>query len=502
MNNVDHIDHPTTTRLLSLVLQLQHLLLLTLLVPSSLGFSLPVTTMEGKIEGAKSLFAKHFPDQIATTIAVAPGRVNLIGEHTDYTGGFVLPFAIDFCTLVYGKGAVKDGSEDDSASDDHEAKDEAKDDHESPSTQERRAVLRFVSDKFTEEVEIIEITESSVPPETTSWTTYVVGTVFQYLVDLPPPGGHGGSTLDLTFCIVGDVPLGSGLSSSASLEVAVARFVEAILEGAAFSGETKMKSPSKIRALRCRRAENEWCHSPCGIMDQAISSAAKAGSLLLIDCRSLDFTETKMGPASGGEDGEDENSSSPPVLVVANSNVKHDIAGGEYPVRVAQCQTATEALHQIRPEIEMLRDATVDDVEAAKDLMDETSYKRARHVTSENQRTLQAKEALERGDWAAVGELMNASHASMRDDYEVSCDEIDVLVNLAQNFPGVYGSRLTGGGFGGCTVTLVSKEQAAALIAHLGQEYEAKTGKECFCFETQPARGAHLLSIRNHMPFV
>lgn len=442
--------------------------------------------MEGKIEIVKGLFSKHFPDQVATTIAVAPGRVNLIGEHTDYTGGFVLPFAIEYSTLVYGRGTAKRAS-DGGGSDD--------DDDDEVVGGERRAILRFASDKSPDEVQIVEIDESSAPPEVVSWTTYVVGTVFQYLVDLPPSG-----VLDLTFCIAGDVPLGSGLSSSASLEVAVARFVEAILGDAALSGETQMRSPSKIRALRCQRAENEWCRSPCGIMDQAISSAAKGGGLLLIDCRSLEFTEIKMG-ADAGDDVAGA-AGSLPALVVANSNVKHDIAGGEYPVRVAQCKTATEALKQTRPEIEMLRDATAEDVENAKDLMDDISYKRARHVTSENQRTLQAKEELEKGNWVAVGELMNASHASMRDDYEVSCEEVDILVDIAQHFPGVYGSRLTGGGFGGCTVTLVSKDKASDLIAHLEQEYKAKTGMECSCFETQPARGAHLLSIKNYKPFV
>jgi galactokinase len=447
---------------------------------------------QAKLWIAKSLFAKHFPDQIATTIAVAPGRVNLIGEHTDYTGGFVLPFAIDFATLVYGRGLLKEGDDDDDKAD-------ADADAVASNQQQRKAVLHFVSDKYPDEVVTLEITESSVPSETTVWTSYVVGTVFQYLVDVP-----SNASIELTFCIVGDVPLGSGLSSSASIAVSVARFVEAILGDRAFAGDATMTSPSKTRALRCQRAENVWCHSPCGIMDQAISSAAKAGSLLLIDCRSLTFTETKMG--GGGTDStgsaEEEEGATIPVLVVANSNVKHDNAGGEYPVRVAQCKTATEALHQIRPEIQLLRDATVEDVENAKDLMDETSYRRAKHVTSENQRTLQAKEALEKGDWNAVGELMNASHASMRDDYDVSCDEIDILVDIAQTFPGVYGSRLTGGGFGGCTVTLVSKDQASAFMDHLGKEYKAKTGQECICFETKPARGAHLLSIKTEMPFV
>mmetsp|Transcript_21602 Transcript_21602/g.47191 ORF Transcript_21602/g.47191 Transcript_21602/m.47191 type:complete len:554 (+) Transcript_21602:308-1969(+) len=471
--------------------------------------------MESKIETAKTLFEKYFDkdendfdSENATTgkttgtttgtttstraIAVAPGRVNLIGEHTDYTGGFVLPFAIDYSTVVYGKGNVNVNLGDN----DH--------DHD-----ERKAKLSFVSSLSPDSLEVLECVESSSPPESTptdcdcDWTTYVLGTVFQYLPDLPP-----GAELALQFSITGDVPLGSGLSSSASLEVAVARFVEAVLGEHAFSSEQQQQqqrqgegfgafSPAKTRALRCQKAENEWCNSPCGIMDQAIISAATGDSLVLIDCRTLDFTATKMA----------EESLSPedpfPVLVVANSNVKHSIGGGEYPIRVAQCKVATEALQKLNPDIADLRDATPEDVENAKEFMvDDVSYKRAKHVATENERTLRAKEELERGDWNEVGALMSASHASMRDDYEVSCEEVDILVEIAQNFPGVYGSRLTGGGFGGCTVTLVAQDNAEDLMAHMESEYKSKTGIDCPCFVTRPARGAHLLSIVDHKPLV
>jgi galactokinase len=342
-------------------------------------------------------------------------------------------------------------------------------------------------------VETFEVTESSSPPETPSWTTYVVGTVFQYLKDLPK-----GSQLGLDFCISGDVPLGSGLSSSASLEVAVGRFVEAVLGEYAFAAEGTPEgfSPAKTRALRCQKAENEWCDSPCGIMDQAISSAATFGSLVLIDCRTLDFTPTKMADESlSPED-------PLPVLVVANSNIKHSIGGGEYPIRVAQCKTATEALQKVNPDIAMLRDATLEDLENAREYMDEVVYNRAKHVVTENERTIQAREELERGDWREVGALMNESHTSMRDNYEVSCEEVDILVDIAQNFPGVYGSRLTGGGFGGCTVTLVAEESAEELMEHMKSEYKTSTGIDCPCFVTRPARGAHLVSVEDLKPIV
>ncbi|MGK3736546.1 MAG: galactokinase [Bacillariaceae sp.] len=455
-------------------------------------------TMETKLDTVKTLFGKYFSSSsssspslnndsverledvvpVTTAIAVAPGRVNLIGEHTDYTGGFVLPFAIDYSTIVYGRGSVV-------------VPDDTTDNN---NTRERKAFISFVSAMSPDSLETAEVSESSTPPETPSWTTYVEGTVCQYLPDLPK-----GAELRLEFCIAGDVPLGSGLSSSASLEVAVARFVEAILGENAFSSEQNDDgafSPSKVRALRCQKAENEWCDSPCGIMDQAIISAATGGSLLLIDCRVLDFTPTKMADESLSSD------DPLPVLVVANSNVKHSIGGGEYPIRVAQCKTATEALQKVDPNILMLRDATLEDVEDAKEFMDDVIYKRAKHVITENERTIQAKEELERGDWKQVGELMNASHSSMRDDYEVSCEEVDILVDIAQNFSGVYGSRLTGGGFGGCTVTLVDEERAIDLMEHMKKEYKTRTGTDCPCFVTRPARGAHLLSLTDNKPLV
>ena len=412
--------------------------------------------MQTKLRTAEKLFQSSFPDEKPTCIAVAPGRVNLIGEHVDYTGGFVLPFAIEYSTVVLGSGNVASSADGTGQS----------------------ATIRFVSSNSPDDILHEEIHLHSTPPETVSWKSYVMGTVFQYLPDLPP-----NSSLDLTFSICGDVPLGAGLSSSASLEVAVARFVEEILGTSAFSS-CPDQVPAKVRALRCQKAENEWAHSPCGLMDQYISSAGQEGSLLLIDCTSLGYEETKMATTDD-----------PVVLVVTNSNVKHDIGGGEYPVRVKQCKTATEALQKHNPHIKTLRDAKLEDVEAAKNDMDEISYLRARHVVTENDRTVEAKKALEKGDWKRVGELMNASHQSMRDDYEVSCEEIDILVDIAQKQPGVHGSRLTGGGFGGCTVTLVDKKSASSLMETLKAEYKARAGKDCFCFETTAAQGAHVLPV-------
>jgi galactokinase len=230
--------------------------------------------------------------------------------------------------------------------------------------------------------------------------------VAQYLPDLPE-----NTALDVTLAIAGNVPQGSGLSSSAALEVSVARFLECILGDNAFSSSEDAKLPAKARALRCQKAENVWCHSPCGIMDQYVSSAASDGDLLLIDCTSNEFEKV--------------HTTNPPSLVITNSHVKHSIGGGEYPVRVQQCNEATAALEAystrgVKKEISSLRDATLADVDEVQASIDLVIYKRAKHVVTENERVLKAKEALLASDWKTVGELMNGSHASMKDDYEVS----------------------------------------------------------------------------------
>jgi galactokinase len=402
---------------------------------------------------AKKLYQKHFPAPATTCCTVAPGRVNLIGEHVDYTGGFVFPLAIEYSTVVYGSGFIDD--------------------------QSTSSSLQFVSTLSPETGETKSLNKDTEPPTTqeahSSWTWYVIGVVMQYIPDLP-----SNTCFNLKFAISGNVPLGGGLSSSASLEVATARFLETILGTAAFSS-SDMKEPAKIRALRCQKAENVWCHSPCGIMDQYVSSAASQGSFLLIDCRSYDYQKIQMKQPNSV------------VLVVTNSHVSHDIAGGEYPIRVAQCKTATLALQIISDKVESLRDATLELLEQAD--MDDISFRRARHAVTENARVTEAKAAIEAGDWTELGRLLNASHASMRDDYEVSCAEVDILVELAQQYEGVYGSRLTGGGFGGCTVTLVEQDRVQGLMEHLKTGYIAKTGKECDCFVTSPGPGARLLGM-------
>jgi len=405
---------------------------------------------------------------------VAPGRVNLIGEHTDYTGGFVFPMAIDFSIVCVGKGNI--------------------------STTESIGKCQVISANSKDpQVITFESSKSMKPLPTTSpnsWTNYVAGVVDRYMQEIE----DGNCSISLQLAINGNVPLGSGLSSSAALEVSIATFIERIFQKEFpkknFGGATQ-------KALRCQKAENVFCNSPCGIMDQYVSAAAQRDSALLIDCRNLEYQIVKMG---GGKSSNRNNQNdgakkgTNPVFVICNSNVTHSIGGGEYPVRVAQCSEATKLLQNLigDEKIKSLRDAALNDIESAKKkrnsqgdvLMDDLIYRRAKHVVTENERTQKAKSALIDGDWVEFGNLMNASHQSMKIDYEVSCEEIDILVELAQSYPGVYGSRLTGGGFGGCTVTLVDKTDVEGLCHYLKTEYKSRTGKECSCFESQPGDGA------------
>jgi galactokinase len=319
-----------------------------------------------------------------------------------------------------------------------------------------------------------------------SWPTYVVGTVAQYMHDLPKEG----CVLDLALSFASNVPLGAGLSSSAALEVAAATVLECFLhDDLAYSSLTEQQETALdrtvVRALRCQKAENEWAHSPCGIMDQLASSAAKEGHLMLIDCRSMEITNVPM------KKGADQ-----PVILVTNSKVEHEIADSEYGLRRKECNEALDAMQQVPLyHVLSLRDATLQDVDTAKDIMGETAFRRAKHVVTENSRTMECKTALKLGLWERVGELMNSSHKSLKDEFEVSCDEINFLVDICQEHPGVYGSRITGGGFGGCIVTLVQKEHVEDLIAKLKEDYKEVLDKECDCFVTHPSFGATVLAI-------
>ena len=437
---------------------------------------LPPKISKAKLEpGLKTLVEKAkklYVDKLAyfaqnqkppAFIVAAPGRVNLIGEHTDYTGGFVMPMAIDRYTVVYGTGSMHTGK------------------GNAPTVVRLRCTSDQAETDVVEERRLTDVFSTPDESEPRIWVNYVIGVLAQYMPDLPKEGCH----LDLVLAIAGNVPMGAGLSSSASLEVAVATFVECFMHDLVFSAAPDDADPKVERALRCQKAENEWAHSPCGVMDQMISSAAEEGNLLLIDCR--DYALTQVPFKKTPED---------PVILVTDSKVVHDIGDSEYGLRRSQCNDALQAMQQVPLyHVLTLRDATVQDCKDAKSKMDDTIFKRAMHVVTENQRTKEAKIAARLGTWDRLGELMNASHASLKDDFEVSCDELDFLVDKTQAFDGVYGSRMTGGGFGGCTVTLVQAKAVDGLIKHLQEEYKQKFNKDCECFVTAPGSGAQVLAI-------
>jgi len=374
------------------------------------------------------LFDEHFDGAKPEWLSVAPGRVNLIGEHTDYNDGFVLPMAIERRTLIV-------------AALNHSPR------------------CRLIAADLDEELHNFRLDD--VKPGKTQWANYVKGVVAQF-----QKAGHSVPGFDAV--ITSDVPLGGGLSSSAALEVATATLCEKLL-GIALE--------PKRKALWCQAAEHEFANMPCGIMDQFISVMGQAGCALLIDCRSQDATPVALND--------------PGVkIVIANSNVKHELTGSEYPTRRRQCEQAAAALNDAHGQIAALRDADMTQLKAVEPTLDAVVYRRARHVISENERTLLAAKAMEAGDWTEAGRLMVESHRSLRDDYEVSCAELDTLVNLAMRVDGVFGSRMTGGGFGGCTVTLVRSDAVEPLIQHLETEYPKAHDLQPTCFATQPADGA------------
>jgi galactokinase len=310
-----------------------------------------------------------------------------------------------------------------------------------------------------------------------AWARYVAGVMECYRRAVVGKGRVGGlPNMDLAVC--SSVPLGSGLSSSASLEVAVAT----ALEGALGAGVAPME-----RAMLCQRAEHEFAGVPCGIMDQFASVFGVAGNALLIDCREMTCAPVPLPPgkADGGA-----------VVIVANTNVRHTLGESEYSARRAACRSAAAKLG-----VGSLREAGPSEFEA-RTLTDEES-RCVRHVTGEIRRVLETSAALEEasgtGDWpaalATVGRLMFESHASLRDDYRVSCDELDTLVELARSVPGVYGARMTGGGFGGCIVALAEPGSAPALVERLEGEYPRRHHRRCSVFEVRAADGARVIDV-------
>jgi galactokinase len=369
--------------------------------------------------------------QAEAAIFVAPGRVNLIGEHTDYAEGFVMPVAIDFATLA-GISPRTDGK------------------------------IVIYSENYGEEK---TFDAAALPAKASKhWSDYPIGVVAILT-------GEGHKIPGFSLSLWGDVPLGSGLSSSAALEVVTALAVLSLI-GASY--------PGPVLARLCQRVENEFVGANCGIMDQFISANGAKDHALLLDCRDLSF---KLAPI-------------PPnvALVIANTMVKHSIAGGDYPTRRRESEAACAIINSHRGGVPFLRDATLEDLEKWGHEMAPKSLLRARHVISEDLRTVAAEKALEKGDLAEVGRLMAEAHRSYSKDFEGSCVEADLMVDLAQSIPGLIGARLTGGGFGGCTINLVQQDHAKAFAEELGRRYEAKTGIVPQIHICHASGGAHRLS--------
>jgi galactokinase len=362
----------------------------------------------------------------------APGRVNLIGEHTDYNDGFVMPCAIGFSTRV----AVAPRSD-------------------------LKLVIR--SEAFPEQ---FEFDAGNLPTRRVgAWCDYVVGVAVML-------GKLGGAVAGANLLVRGEVPIGAGLSSSAAVEVASALALMS-LNGA--------QLPMPEVATLCQRAENVFIGARVGVMDQFISCLGKADHALLLDCRSLDY---KLLPIPDGV-----------RLVVCNTMVKHEHASGEYNRRREECEQGVKILSQWYPEIRALRDVSVEQLERhAKDLPP-TIYRRCAHVVTENQRVLDAATCLSRGDLQGFGEKMRQSHCSLRDQYEVSCRELDLMVELAEDLPGYWGGRMTGGGFGGCTVNLVNAVDAPAFTREIAVRYHQATGIQPDIYICSAADGASFLPI-------
>ena len=383
------------------------------------------STRDSEVAGSRREFTDRFGSE-PTHFAWAPGRVNLIGEHTDYNGGFVLPMATEAGLVLAAR----------------------------PRSDRRvRVASRTMGESF--ELSLDEPIAKDPP----RWSLYVRGVLAGLLArGLALPGFDA--------VITGNLPPGSGLSSSAALEVGTATLVEALAQATLEPLE---------KALLCQQAEHEFAGVPCGIMDQFAVVFARPGHLLLLDCRSLH----KEPVALAGDD---------VAVLVINSMVRHQLAGGEYAVRRRQCQEAAALLGA-----GSLRDVTIDQVRSARDRLPDVLFRRALHVTTENDRTLAAAAAIRRGDWPALGQLLYASHQSLRDDYEVSCAELDLIVSLAQAIGepgGVFGCRMTGGGFGGCAVALVRTAELDPIAALIAERYQQQTGTLPETLATRPAGGA------------
>ena len=378
-------------------------------------------------------FGTHF-DGHATHLAIAPGRVNLIGEHTDYNDGFVLPVALDRDVRVLFRSRA-----------------------------DRHVKLYALEFDTWADFEI----GNRKPNRSQLWPNYVQGVGLE-LAEL------GVQMQGFEGVVSGNVPRGSGLSSSAALEIAAAKaFLTSAKQIHALTG------PQLARAAQ--KAENEFVGVNCGIMDQFISTLGEEGHALLIDCRSLDYQRV---PFPDGVS-----------LVIGNTKASRSLAGSAYNERRAQCEDGVRRLKAVLPEITALRDVNLEELEAHRSLLPSTVYRRCRHVVSENDRVHRTVEALERGDFRLVGQLMDASHGSLRDDYEVSSDALDRMVEAMRGHPGCLGARLTGAGFGGCAVALVQAGTEKEVREKVQEAYAKAMNLWPEVYISPPSSGARVLPL-------
>ena len=345
----------------------------------------------------------------------APGRVNIIGEHTDYTGGFVLPTT----TAVYTWIAA------------------------SPRT-DRTITVKSLNLDDEHSFDLDDIKRSEKP----EWFDYIKGVAA--LLQLSNIRLQGAD-----FVIDSDIPIGGGLSSSAALEVV---FATGFLDIANAS-----MSKAEISQL-CQRAEIEYAGVNCGVMDQFAITSCKHGNAVLLDCRSLEAKHVRLPDSI--------------CFLITDSGVKHKLPEGEYNQRTEECAIATKLLAEKFSELKALRDLDSRDLEGCRTLLGDTLYRRCRHVVSENQRVLDACTALQCADATKLGELISESHTSLKHDFEVSCDEVDSLVNIADSCDGVLGSRMIGAGFGGCVLSVTEKDKIESAISQISKDYEKVTGCE------------------------
>jgi galactokinase len=356
----------------------------------------------------------------------APGRVNLIGEHTDYNEGFVLPMAIDRRTYV----AIAPRND---------------------------RLVRCLSTEFDDQVEF-ELSDDLKPAN--DWANHVRGVAACLL-------GDEYNLRGADLLIASEVPLGAGLSSSAALEIAVGYGLLKIAE--------HLVDPVRL-ALAAQKAEHEFAGTQCGVMDQFIACLGQTGHALKLDCRTLEYEAVPFDLSEAR-------------VVIVNSMVKHELAASEYNQRRAECEEAVRRLAGHLPGIQSLRDVELEEFDQWADALPEVIRRRANHVITENARTLAAVEALKLGQLSYFGKLMNASHESLREDYQVSCRELDLLVEIASRHSGVYGARMTGGGFGGCTVNLVKADQVESFIAEITEAYGWVTKVKPECHVCQASDG-------------